>query len=144
VEEVPDLERGVRGRGVFLKQVKGSRVRAWEGGRRWTYAESDDDTSSFHHMCTPTVLIGYPAPDELELAIYRRAGSIVLNRQPRLTGLELVLKTSGEDALRTLTSPSMLATSNEPPSVDEGTMTEMDGGDCRKRGQTHQFDSLLQ
>jgi hypothetical protein len=27
VEEVPDLERGVRGRGFFLEQVKGSRRR---------------------------------------------------------------------------------------------------------------------
>jgi len=34
-----------------------------------TYAESDEDTSAFHHVCHPSADVGYPARDRDKLAV---------------------------------------------------------------------------
>ena len=38
-------------------------------GEKRTYAESDKDTSTFHHVCHPSADVGYPACDRDKLAV---------------------------------------------------------------------------
>ena len=38
-------------------------------GEKRTYAESDEDTSAFHHVCHPSADVGYPTRDRDKLAV---------------------------------------------------------------------------